>query len=342
MRYAPGKLACVVLYSVVLFAQGPPPTANMQDAQKQGESILAKARQLSDIRSPNSPPFHLKSTFTFADEGSSTRRGSYEEFWVSSSRWRREIAVGEVKHVEVRTNSMTYVIDNQSLFPAKAKQITSAIHIFPDGSAKLNFESISNRENATPPVDCLVTKPGTWQEKLAFCFEKKSGVLLERVYPVFRGRATLSRSCDYGEFKKFGADFVPREIVCFEGKTKIISAKVDELSDLASTTPDFFSPPSGAVESQVCTGVFHPPDPISTHNLDDGTVPPATGGLVVVSVLVDVKGVPQDFKIMTPEKKKYDEAALSAVKMWRFKPATCDGEPMPYAGEIQIDSRIYR
>lgn len=304
--------------------------------------MLAKARQLSDIRSQNSPSFHLKATFTFPGEGLATMSATYEEFWVSPSQWRREITVGDVMHVEVHANSKTYVRDNPSLFPGKAKQITSAIHIFPASSAKFDFESISDRQDATPPVDCLTTKPGTWQEKRAFCFEKKSGLLFEKVYPVFRGSAVLNRSCDYGEFEKFAAELVPRDISCFEDKKKIIGAKVDELSDLASANPDLFSPPPGAVESDVCTGASHPPVPISTRDPEYSSASRGNGGVVVVSILVDVKGVPQDLKIVTPEKKNYDQAALSAVKTWRFKPATCDGEPIPFPMEIQVDSRLYR
>jgi protein TonB len=318
------------------------PTAHPEDTQTRAESMLAKARQLSDIRSLGSSAFHLKATFTFSAEGSAIKSATYEEFWVSQSQWRREIAVGDVTHIEVHANSKTYVRDNPSLFPGKAKQITSAIHLFPASSAKFDFESISNREDATPPVNCLTTKLGTWQEKRAFCFEKESGLLFENVYPVFRGSSVLNRSCDYGEFEKFGADLVPREIACFEDKKKIIAVKVDELSDLASADPELFTPPAGAVESDVCTGAFHPPVAISTRDPEYSSGSRAEGGIVGVSMLVDVKGNPQNLKIVTPEKKKYDQAALSAVNTWRFKPATCDDEPVSFPIEIQIDSRIYR
>jgi TonB family protein len=37
----------------------------------------------------------------------------------------------------------------------------------------------------------------------------------------------------------------------------------------------------------------------------------------------------------------YDQAALAAVQQWRFKPATCDGEPMEKKMAIETEFHRY-
>jgi hypothetical protein len=68
-----------------------------QDIQARAESMIAKARQLSDIRAKSAPAFRLSVEFSFANKGLATVEGTYTETWVSESQWSRETAVGELR-----------------------------------------------------------------------------------------------------------------------------------------------------------------------------------------------------------------------------------------------------
>jgi TonB family protein len=50
---------------------------------------------------------------------------------------------------------------------------------------------------------------------------------------------------------------------------------------------------------------------------------------VLLSLTVDTQGKPQGIKVDQSGGKGFDEEALIAVQKWRFKSATCDGQPMP-------------
>src|SRR5277367_4778453 len=90
-------VAFIVLRHTASLAQDPP----APDIQKRADALLEKARQLSNIRSPNAPAFRLKATFSFTGRDLETVEGTYTEVWISRSQWRREILVKDFHRIEV-------------------------------------------------------------------------------------------------------------------------------------------------------------------------------------------------------------------------------------------------
>ena len=54
-------------------------------------------------------------------------------------------------------------------------------------------------------------------------------------------------------------------------------------------------------------------------------------GVVLVSMVVDENGVPRDVVVTKPAGNGFDEAAIAAVRQWRFEPALRDGKPVAVA-----------
>lgn len=158
-----------------------------------------------------------------------------------------------------------------------------------------------------------------------------------------RSGGTFEHSCLYGTFKKFGDFWFPREIGCFEDKHKTIEAKVAELTSEVSIDPALFTAPPEAIELGMCSETTSPPIAVSTRD----PVPPFgsrydnTSVTVVLSLVIDTKGKPQNVTVLRSGRKNYDESALSAVRAWRFKPATCNGEPMPVQINVEVGFRLY-
>lgn len=57
---------------------------------------------------------------------------------------------------------------------------------------------------------------------------------------------------------------------------------------------------------------------------------------VLLWLIIDIKGKPQALRISRSAGKDFDNSALAAVRAWRFKPATCNGEPMPFALSVEV------
>ncbi len=64
-------------------------------------------------------------------------------------------------------------------------------------------------------------------------------------------------------------------------------------------------------------------------------------GICVVSLIVDVDGVPQHVRIVRGLGNGLDENAVAAVQQYRFKPAQWEGTPVPVQVNIEVKFDIY-
>jgi TonB family protein len=331
-------VACLAMLPIASFAQNASaPDDHPEDIQTRADALLHKARQLSDIRSPNAPAFRLKATFSFTGKDLEKAVGTYTEVWVSNSQWRRETVVNNWHRVEVGGPTRFWLLDNTDDLPEQGPQLPSVLSIFPSASASFTFESLSDREEMNPPAECAITKPDTRHLKLAFCFEKKTGVLVERILPEVRPTILADNECYYGSFQKIGDHWFPHEIACFEDRHRKLDARVVDLSPEPSPEPALFTPPPGAIELGNCSVKAEPPRAVNTPNPRRPFGSPGRNPRVKVSLVVDTKGKPQNVRIVDSGGAIFDKAAVSTLGSWRFKPATCTGEPIPMMITVRLD-----
>ena len=296
--------------------------------------MLQRALQLSDIRASDAPAFRLKANFSFIDDNLDTVQGTYTETWVSASQWRREILIKELRQIAVGGPGNHWLLYPEG-FPIKAFNLPTMMAVIPPASLQLEFASISEHIVPGFTAECAYTKPIIDGRPFVFCFEKKSGVLLEKISPEKRPRNMVSFSCEYGSFRPFGGYAFPRDVLCLEDRHKIISATVVELSIEPPLDPALFTPPPGAIELGQCSGK---------------AVPPASSGYEIgfpgldldrmawlrIWFVVDAKGKPQNVRILRPINARSYESALKTVQSWHFKPGTCDGKPMQMQMTMEI------
>ena len=64
-------------------------------------------------------------------------------------------------------------------------------------------------------------------------------------------------------------------------------------------------------------------------------------GTIVLSLVVDVSGMPTDLQIVRPLGLGLDEKAIEAVSTWKFRPAAKDGEPVATKIMVEVAFRLY-
>jgi hypothetical protein len=239
-----------------------PGTSAAEDAQKAGDAMLERARQLSDIRSPNAPAFRLNVSFSFIGPDLETVQGTYTEVWISNSQWRRETVVGDLRRIEVGGPTKLWLLDSgKDNFPERAAEVSTAMNVFPARGAEFEFESITEPDAIT---QCYVTKAkGQKRQRHALCFDKQNNVLVENITPQLVGDRVADYSCDYEKFLKFGVYFFPREVACSKDRHQIMQAKVVELSSEPPSDAAFFNPPTGALEMGNCPVDTVPPHTVT-------------------------------------------------------------------------------
>jgi TonB family protein len=324
--------ACFALLLSKSFAQDlPAQDTYEQEVKKRADALLEHARQLSDIRSLNAPAFTLKATFSFVGKDLETVHGNYTEVWVSHSQWRREIAVKDERRIEVAGTSRIWRLDKNPNFPEGATQLHSLINMFPLGSSSLDFESVVRHSETNPPVECAITKPDSARHKSGFCFDQKSGALIQRIFPEVRPSNTVENSCDYGSFHKIGGFWVPREITCSQDRHRKLDIQIIDFSRASSFDPTLFTPPSNAIELGDCPVSAVAPRPTSSPFRILIRVDPENVSWATVWFVVDTNGRTQYARVLgsSPGKEKSDKDTLNRIRDWKFKPGTCNGEPMP-------------
>lgn len=333
------KLLLTLVFALIVQHPGAAPGTSDQAAQVTAEALLEHARSISDIRSPGSPPFELKATFSFITEKLDTLTGTYTETWLSDARWRRETVVGELHYIQIRADNKEWTSKYEAAFPVKAARVPKMFQMFPPLSQKLDFGTVTDR----PAIQCALTNADDPQEtRLAFCFERKTGVLIGTVEPQPVGVRFGDYSCQYDQFQRFGARYFPRKVECLLDKHRQIEGKVASLVPVSSVDPSLFMPPPGATQVGACSGHAEPPRVISSPSPSPPVSVRGQDSSVTLSVIVDAQGHPQDVAIVNSGDKGFDAEAVRAVRKWEFKPATCDGQPISTHMTVVVSFRLAR
>jgi len=64
-------------------------------------------------------------------------------------------------------------------------------------------------------------------------------------------------------------------------------------------------------------------------------------GVVIVSLIVDAQGMPQNIRVVQPLGLGLDALAVEAAHKYRFKPTMKNGEPVPVMVNIEVNFRLY-
>lgn len=59
-------------------------------------------------------------------------------------------------------------------------------------------------------------------------------------------------------------------------------------------------------------------------------------GRAAVTFEIDAQGIPQNIAVQSASAAEFGEAAVEAVKSWRFSPATIGGKPVNYQRVLQV------
>ena len=346
-----------ILFTLVCFAllqepsaqDVPAQNASAQDVQKQAEALMEHARQLSDIRAPNAPPFQLKATFSFTGTNLEKVQGTYTEVWISRSQWRREITANDWRRVEVASSTSIWQLDNANDFPEPAAELPSLLDMFPSRTQSLEFDAVIDRPETSPPLQCATTQHDQSRRESVFCFDQKSGILLEKILPKPRYRNVVAYTCDYGTFHKFGGFWSPSDMICFEDRHRKITVEIVDLSPISSSNSALFTPPPGAIELGNCSESPVEPQfvssPMPTLNSflahrSPGLTDPDRLSRFEVWFVVDRKGRPQHARIVRPipGHKGAEEWMLDRVRSWQYKPGTCNGVPLPMPVTVEFEN----
>jgi TonB family protein len=308
--------------------------------QEEAKALIDRAKQLSQIRGDGLTAFRMKVNFKVVKQDSTTEQGTYTETWVSPEKWRSETIVGDFHRVIVVNANKRWTSNASSTPPVGFGELGFRMDLPLFSMEFWKVDKIEDRESSSVSMRCLESQPNSMGGRSALCFDKTTGLVSAHVLPVALGDRVVERTCAYSNYEKFGDRVFPHAEECLENNKPIFESALVELATENSPDAALFTPLVDAKESVNCRGTPNPPQAISTP-LPVSPRQENPSHPVVVLLSLGTDGVPKDVKVVRSYDSAFDKAAMEALRNWRFKPASCDGQPIEAQINVEVTFRSF-
>jgi TonB family protein len=326
------------------------------------KAILEMAAPFYNYDSATSKPFHLSYHYHLLEnQGNLSAEGKVEYWWSPGNVSRVSWTKGNNVHSEWRTadgktlqlvkgddiTGMEHRLSSAVLFSLpRAQDYESGetslklVEIDNSGTVNLCVAMVPSKAAADFPTDTL-HGVGT-----AYCFDSQAAVLVSTLM-----NHTITNS--YRHIQKFQDHNIAGHIdISYVGE-KRLEADLDEFTEIKADdaaftpSPDAAEPAIKKVTIPIATaqnggikaGVLlvrvpplYPPEARAAH----------ISGTVVIQATIGKDGTIQNAKVVSSPDDSLSQAALDAVRQWRYQPYTLNGEPVAVMTTINLSFSLNR
>jgi TonB family protein len=325
------RLPFTLVLSVLLWAQA----AIADSKQETAEGLLRHAAEASGPAAAMKGPYRIEYKVIFYGLAAGPVEGTYSLAWISHNRWRKEVSVPGFSGIEVSDGPSRWVERKPHLYePENVTQLLADLELASD--VRLGpIEKISKIRKETQGsirLQCVqIERSGvmpSMREK-SLCFDESTGAL---VRITDGGRRT-----EFSEFEDRNGAVIARRVQQFRGKELAAEAELISLVPQATATAGLLDHPADSRQFNNCDGS------LKSGRLVDRANPvyPAAAraarqtGTVEIYLVIDIDGAPKDMEIVRGASKLLDDAAVEAIRKWRYEPYTCGGVP------VQVESMTF-
>jgi TonB family protein len=309
------------------------------------EALISRARLQEEIWTEGTPPMMMQAELQFSDANGTLVHGDYTLDWVSPSRWREVIRLGNYERLRVRDAKGYWEKNGLSYQPEVIFQLERMLHL-QDAlrvKSKQILGKVRAREKDGVRQQCTEVKWAKGTERI-MCFDEANGALVSTEYP--RGEnqnpPEVSR-IEYGAFNTVGGKLVPYEIRALRDRTVIVSVQVLKIAKITEENPTLFNVPMNAEFWAQC-------DDMQEAELVDRVQPKyptsarANGlrGRVIIYAVIEADGSLSRMTIIQRARPDLEAAAVEAIRHWHYKPAACGQTPIRVETSIATDFWLER
>jgi TonB family protein len=288
-----------------------------------GHDLLEQANAMSNLR--ELPSFEMRASVKIENKGQQLQ-GTYTLLWNGHDQWREELTVPGYTEVQVGGKDVISTKRNLDFTPFRIYQLHNVLG-YGDGlmpSAKEKVEDVHHRAVNGVKVDCV--EIGQENIRREVCLDPSTGAVVRQAPYVDR------------DLMPIGTKLFPRYLSYVDHGQTVAEVNVTELKTTDPFPASAFDPPAGAVSKPSCKNV-------SPGRLLKSVRPEYPShermvrheGAVIIYAVVGEDGALHGIQIESGENPALNQAALDAVKYWRYEPYRCNGVPVEVDTEFNID-----
>lgn len=313
---------------VILTASSAVPAKDKK--QQEAEALLAKARELHDIRCDGCKPFRLKAEIRSYEDAGKTVDGTYVLYWASKDKWRDEITWPDYNEAQVCLGDKIWRRHSSRFRPRSAGwvlgQLNLGAHLEKVINTRIN-EVIVKDLSSGSSICAAFTSGGVSLLDLR-CFLRDSAHLVHEETPF--------ETLDYHEHVPFAGRIYPRRILQFAKGSLSREIRVKELQVSQEWATGLFEPLTGPDVRETCREpelprLVAPKTPALPSNM--------LGDFKAhIEVNVGSDGSAQIDRIYVSDV-RIAPYVRTAVSEWRYAPAKCGSKPID--AELSTELNIH-
>ncbi len=341
------RIICTILFACLSSGEAlsqATPTPAPAPGLPELKHLIEVSQRRGELESVDAKPFHLKATIMLTSLNKTDKEdvtgktdqpeqtivpGTIDVLWQDARHHREEITLGDQRWLTVDDGTQVWRIGDKWIWPAALllgrKVLLRPFLEFPETSNRLTYV---RRQNGAVELECVATEPELPNvapdlplAQTTFCLAPGSHLLRLIDRP-------NNYQISFNEITNFGDKHIPRMIEVSRGETIVARIRVDSL-----TTPDDLTAlaepsPEGAQmipyrDEKLPTGE------IFRGQLLTASGPPARSamlqGKAVLKVHINTLGEVESEEVVSSNNDFVRNAALAAVKRWRFRVAYRNG-----------------
>jgi TonB family protein len=328
-RSRPTLVRLAVAASVWVAMAMPVQAGDKKDAAQEFQT----AAEMTDIRAPGSPPFELDAKVDIWGNDSKPIPGSYRLVWVSPSEWREELSFSGYSRVRVGGKDKFWQQRSLDYEPLQISELSNALGFAASLRAEKSPGKLKTRKDSGMVLDCAQSGSGFGNRE--YCFDRPQRVLVLEEDP--NGPTGKPYSFRYSDFQEFGQRRFPDKIEVLIGRIPLADFSVERLASIEKADPAGFVPPQGASLWLTCS---NPQKPRLVSEVNPVYPMPEKrahrSGTVLIYALIAADGSVQNATVLASPSGAFSDAALAAVRQWRYEPKRCGDTPTPVETFIHV------
>ncbi len=324
--------------------------AGANDQAGEPLAMIARARQLEDLRADGAVPFALLAQIK-ATKRKQENDGTYSLTWVNANRWHEELLLGGFRRIRDGVEGGYRQVRNSDSSPVvifrvdETLDIAKAMLLSPEAQAR----NVRRRKIGSGFLSCVELRREEFVENKELCFDPSSGLLVHSEHNCL-GLETVC-TLDYAGSIDLGDRRFPSQI---RSRSPSDSGyAVDELS--VEITVDSLKAFSGSAASlpvadparsefwRACRDEI-PAKAVNVLPLVffDKAMRghKSTVGVLLVDIRIEPDGTVSRVTPLAAGFLQFESVATDEASSWRFKPAMCSGAPVGIETLISVTSGV--